>query len=305
MGRVVITSGERFSDIDVLACSIAYNELLNSEGEKSTVVLPGVLNKSVTGDISKWKFTFEKRCPTLVDNYVIVDASNPDHFSNFVELNKVTEVYDHRSGYVDFWRKKIGNKAKIEEIGACATLIWEEFKKRSKKKISTVSANLLYTAIVSNTLNFNASVTHKRDINAFKDLEKLVNLPNYWIEKYFKDQEAEVFSNPAEEIKNDTKIETIANINKIFIIGQLELWNSSVFIKKHLSEVNKALESFNNPEWFITSPSISEGKNYIYTKSKYLKEMLAKTINAEFDGDLGTTKKLWLRKEIVRELQGL
>ena len=52
----------------------------------------------------------------------------------------------------------------------------------------------------------------------------------------------------------------------------------------------------------IPSP---EGKNYIYTKSDYLKKLLEKIINANFKENLGTTKKLWLRKEILAKLQNI
>ena len=61
--------------------------------------------------------------------------------------------------------------------------------------------------------------------------------------------------------------------------------------------------SFGNPKWLLTSPSISEGKNYIYSKNEEIKKLLAKTIKAKFVGDLGTTNKLWLRKEILKKLQ--
>jgi hypothetical protein len=53
----------------------------------------------------------------------------------------------------------------------------------------------------------------------------------------------------------------------------------------------------------MTAPSISEGKNYLFTKSKDIKEVLENKIGAEFEGDIGVTGKLWLRKEILRELQ--
>jgi hypothetical protein len=87
------------------------------------------------------------------------------------------------------------------------------------------------------------------------------------------------------------------------VIGQIELWNSREFVDKNKKEIEEALLTFSNPAWFMTSPSISEGKNYLYTKSDRIKKVLKKKIGAEFDGDVGTTRKLWLRKEILRELQ--
>ena len=86
------------------------------------------------------------------------------------------------------------------------------------------------------------------------------------------------------------------------MIGQLELWDSQKFLVDNLDEVERALKSFGEELWFLTSPSISEGKNYIYTKNDQIKALLKEKINARFSGDIGTTDILWLRKEIVREI---
>ena len=75
--------------------------------------------------------------------------------------------------------------------------------------------------------------------------------------------------------------------------------NSKKIILKHLIEVEEALLSFGKSNWFLTAPSISEGKNYLFTKNPKMKRLLEKTINAKFNGDLGITDKLWLRKEII------
>ena len=146
------------------------------------------------------------------------------------------------------------------------------------------------------TLNLSASVTTQRDKKALDRLEEFTNLPKDWVEMYFEEQEKIADENTTKTILNDTK-----GKEKDLVIGQLELWNSKKFIRKHLKEIEKALKSFNNPRWFLTSPSISEGKNYIYTKNDNLKRLLAKTIGVKFKGNLGTTKKLRLRKEILKK----
>ena len=51
MKKIVITAGETFADIDVLACAIAYSQLLTLEGKANEVVLPGPLNSSNTPTI--------------------------------------------------------------------------------------------------------------------------------------------------------------------------------------------------------------------------------------------------------------
>jgi len=302
MRKIIVTSGWRYTEIDLLACAIAYAELLNSENKNATVVLPGEFNKSITKDIQKWSLKLKKNTDNSNVKFVIVDVSNPKYFAKFVEENKIIEIYDHHTGFEQYWKDKLGKNSKIEMIGACATLIWEEFEKRNKSKISKTSANLLYTAIISNTLNLNAQITNKRDINAFNKIKKLTSLPNNWTEKYFIDQDKSVYKNPIKETKNDTHTEKVPQIRGDIIIGQLELWNSKDFIKKHTPKIERALKSFGKPVWFMTSPSISEGINYIFTKNEEIKKLLSKTIRAKFKGNLGTTDKLWLRKEILKKL---
>jgi len=46
----------------------------------------------------------------------------------------------------------------------------------------------------------------------------------------------------------------------------------------------------------------AEGKNYIYTESQNIKDNLSKLIDAKFEKNLGVTKKLWLRKEILKKM---
>jgi len=300
--KTIITTGKVFADIDALACGIAYKELLEKLGKKSEFVITGPLNNTVTKSILNWDLDYKKEVGSGDTNFVIVDASNKDILPEFVELNKIIEIYDHRFGYQDFWKDK-SIKVMIDEVGACATLIWEEFKRYNREAgISKISANLLYTAIFSNTLNFNASVATDRDENAFQELKKNISLPSDWVNLYYKESEELVINNPELAIRNDTRVVDFPEKNIKITIGQIELWNSHEFITKNKKVIKKTLLSFGNNEWFMTAPSISEGKNYIYTESQSIKDNLAELIDANFEGDLGVTKKLWLRKEILKKM---
>jgi inorganic pyrophosphatase/exopolyphosphatase len=302
MGKIVVTAGERNTDIDALACAISYADLLRSEERDAISVFPGAFNKSITNKIRSWQMDYLTTCPKNVSGFVIVDMSNYNYFAEFVDKDKVLRIFDHHYGFKDYWEKKIGKNAVIEYVGSCATLIWETYKRNPVTKISQVNANLLAVAIVSNTLNFNASITNERDKNAFNQLKAYTTLDDNWIKRYFEDQTKMVYEKPYEEIKNDTNLYNLSSLGEI-VIGQIELWNSGDFVTKYKKEIEEALLSLGNKNWFMTAPSISEGKNYLFTKSKDIKEVLENKIGAEFEGDIGVTGKLWLRKEILRELQ--
>ncbi len=303
MKPTIITSGQAFTDIDALACAVSYAELLHLEGVDAEVVLPGPLNHSITPTIKSWDFTYVTE-PTVQEyQSVLVDVSEESHFAKCAQPETITEVFDHRYGFQDYWNATLGSGSHIELVGSCATLIWEEFIKRGQsERISATSANLLLVAIVSNTLCFKAQITHQRDIKAFNELQKYISLPSDWQETYFTEQEADVFADIQSAIISDTKVLEIPGLGFPIVMGQLELWDGNSFIEKHQSEIESALTSFKYEYWFMSVPSIKEGINYFYTKNEQLKRLLEKYTQAVFIGDTGTTSKLWLRKEVRAEL---
>lgn len=103
--------------------------------------------------------------------------SEPHIIEKIAPLDKVTEIFDHHFGFETYWKDKLGEKAKIEPIGAAATLIWEEYKKRGfENSISHESATLLAYAIISNTVHFLFDMTSERDKIALKELRCKSNL---------------------------------------------------------------------------------------------------------------------------------
>ncbi len=301
---IIITAGQKYNDIDALACAIAYQELLALQGTPAQAVLSGPLNNSVTALARQDKLNFTAEySPNLDDTFVLVDISNPEFVSNFVNVDKVVGVFDHHYGHEEFWKEKIGANSKIEMIGAAATLIFEEFKNSGLlSKISKESANLLSFAIVSNTLNFTIDITDQRDKNALEDLSKYTNLPEDWIAQYFTEQSVETFSNPKEVLQNDTKTEQIPGLDKPLIIGQLELWDGSKFLEQHKTALRSTMEEFDNPNWLITIPSISENHNYIYCENEKLQSILNEVFGITFTDNIGTTSTIMLRKQILKAL---
>lgn len=290
---IYITTGELYTDIDAFACAIAYSYLLNQKNIENKVYLPGPLNVSVTDTVKSWDIVFENKItPSTEDKFIVVDVSEPSHIAKLANDSNIIEIFDHRYGFIDYYENLLGEKSKIELVGACATLIWEEYKKQNIA-INSLNANLLILAIVSNTLNFQSSVTTSRDTEAYDQLLEFIDMPSNWKENYFNEQAKYVEKNPRQAILEDTK-DTVGEI----LFAQIELWNGSDFITKNKKEIKEALESLDKPNWMISVPSISEGVNYIYTESEYIKNLLNKVIEIEFDNDIAKTNKLWLRKEI-------
>lgn len=300
-GKIVVSSGRTYIDIDGLASAVAYRELLRLEGKAAEAVLTAGLSASVTAKIKSWDLGIKTKPLGDSGGFVVVDVSEPDHFEEFVDLKKIIEIYDHHFGFEDYWENRLGNRAKIEPVGSCATLIWEEYRKRDfGAGVSPLSANLLFTAIISNTLNFNSSVVTGRDKKALRQLKRKTDLPLNWIEMYFTEVEEAVFKSPVRAIKGDTKVQKIGK--RVFVIGQLELWKAREFLMANRTEISSVLADFGGDFWFYTSPSIAEGRNYLYTEGVEIKRLLERFIGARFRGSVGVTDRLWLRKEILKKL---
>jgi inorganic pyrophosphatase/manganese-dependent inorganic pyrophosphatase len=224
----------------------------------------------------------------------------------FVDPEKVVELFDHHFGFENFWQEKLGASSHIENVGSCATLVVEKIiLAKSLDQIPGPILKLLATAIISNTLNLSAQITNSRDQNALHAVVKIINLEANWPEKYYRELTIEPLKNPLKTLENDTKLQTIGD--KVFAMTQMELWDGKPFLEKNLELIKALLSSQKADSWFFTSPSIGEGKNYLYTLSKETQQLLTKTISADFNQEtnIGITKKLWLRKEIVRELKKL
>ena len=304
MKPIVITMGRAFCDIDALACAVAYKEFLEKTGQSAVVFIPGILNYS-TG---YWGKKLEKEITTVfpkeTEQIVVVDVSDPDKFHPEVTTEKVVEIFDHHSGFEKFWNERLGQKSHIETIGACATLIWEEFTKVGlEKTISRTSAELMAAAIVENTSNLDPNIAIPRDFTAIENLQKQATLPDDWRKKYYTACENNILNDVESALRGDTKIEKIPERERLIIIGQLELWQPKDLLKNHRQQIETILKSFGSPHWMLNLLNISEKKNTILTNDPETQNFLQNNFEVTFKNGLAETDKMILRKKILKTLQ--
>lgn len=297
--KCLVVGGSAYADIDVFACIAAYTQLLNLKGFRAEGIITGPWNQTISHSIRQWPTEIAERFLPLEEpcNFVLVDISDPKFVEQFVDIQKVIEVYDHHYGHEAFWKERLPNSTFIEYIGACATLIWERFKKEGlQDSISTVNANLLYTAIFANTLNFKSLVTTDRDKIASKELLKQINLPSDWKSIYYTEVAEGFNKSLSEHIHKDTKLVDLNGSPINF--GQLEIWNAAPIIEKF----DRKFQPKPNDEWLINIASIEEGCSYFYTNSDHLRNIIMQITGAKvIDRFLQRAQRLWLRKEILKE----
>ena len=265
----VVSSGKAFHDIDAFGCAIAYAELLQKEGKEAKAVFIGPLNHSVTQLAREQGGEYlTEYAPTTEDRFVYVDLSNPKYFAfPHEDASKISEIYDHHYGYEKYWKAQLGECSHIEHVGAAATLIWEEFKKRGfDKNISSASANVLALAILQNTLNFTSSETHARDLLAYKELALHVTMSDGWQQRYFDECATGMREHFSETLRNDTKILHEYFGNMTFVFSQLEIHEDPIAFLEHYKEsINTFWSEFEHKRCLLNIPDITSKTSLLYS----------------------------------------
>jgi len=303
---IAITTGKIFADIDAIASSFALQEIVKALGKDSNIVLPHRFSASISESLLKW---FDKGKIISIDEYqypedeiYILDISEQAFLSPHLDLNKVTLLYDHHFGFEHEWKKYNIKDLKIEKIGATATQVFELYTHNNVlDKLTTNIANLLYVTILTHTLNLNTGVTTDRDRKAIQILKNYITINESFIEQYYNEVEKDVLDNISTSVINDTKFATIQGKEVAF--GQLELWNAKKIILEKSLNIVQSLLSTNREEYLFSSPSISEGKNYAFTNSVRIEELLINRLDFKRVDNLLISDKLLLRKEILKEIQ--
>lgn len=300
----IVTSSKPYLDIDAYASCIAYQELLNMLGQQAIAVSSSEWNESISPTVRMWGAPLTVMYNATEDDaFVLVDISDPDHLDEVVKIDKVVELIDHHTGFESFWRSKIGNAADIQFIGAACTMVYERWKNFGLlPQISELSARLLMTGILDNTLNFKAKITDQRDRDAYEALSMRANLPTDWPKQYFSECQASIEANLGLAIRNDVK-SVVFPFSKFPVrFAQLTIWDAKMMLQNRREEIMTALNQMYN-SWILNIISITEGKSYFLCPDPKLQEPFMKLLDIQFQENQAAADRLWLRKEISKAAQ--
>lgn len=300
---ILVTSGSKYIDIDAYAGIIAYSNLLRLKGIQSKAVSTAKLNESITSSLLELNTKLDKYEEKEDNEFIIIDVSNKDYFDDIVQENRIVEVIDHHTGFEEYWKNKLGEKSKIEFIGSVATLIVEDYEKENLlEKMSEDIAILLMSAILDNTLNFQAKVTNERDRIAYTKLQNIANIEENYAEKYFLECQQNIERDLRMAIENDTKVEKICDLLPT-VFGQLTLWNKE-FILANKKIIYETLNHINE-EWIMNLISLEDAKSYIIAEDTNVKVGLERLFNKSFEDDILELENVWLRKEIIKKARNM
>lgn len=287
-------------DLDGVAGAMAYTEYLQKTGRDAVAGFMGELHDEAKYVLDRFHIPYPKRITDAndFDEVILVDASDLNGLEGKVASEKVIEIIDHRK--INEADKFPHALVQIELVGAAVTLVAERFIENNVA-ISRESAILLYSGIISNTLNFKAGVTTDRDRATAVWLNQFAKLPEGFSEDLFLAKSDLSGGKLEERIRGETACFQFGG--KKFGIVQIELVGVEKLIRERKDEILKILgalkEEMNLDFIFQSTLELVDAKNYFLTQDNVAKELLAKALGVQFTGEVALREGLIMRKQIV------
>ncbi len=287
-------------DLDGTACTYGYAEFLNKIGKSAQGVVFGTIHRETQFVLHAFKIPpllSAEKCITKKSAIILVDASDRRGISSSIQNEQVIEIIDHRKiNEAHLFRNA---KVQIELVGSAATLIAEKFFSE-KIKPSKEAAALLYSAIISNTINFKASVTTPRDHTMAKYLLSFFEIPLNYIHKMFS------YKSIFQKSLKETILDDFATFNfGGFEVGiaQLEIIDVNSFITKNISPLESILQKIKQEEKldyiFLSFIDLDKGNNIFFVIDNETKQLLEKVLEITFKDSIANKEPLLMRKQIV------
>lgn len=287
-------------DLDGIAGAIGYGEFLQKMGKNVVVGIIGEPQEEARYVLDRFKIPYPRQIPNAdaFDEVILLDASDLNGLEGKIAPEKVIELIDHRK--VHEAHKFPNAKAQIELVGASAALVAEKFV-QANLDISEESAILISAAIISNTLNFNGTVTTERDKKAFEWLNRVAKLPDdFWKELFTAKSD---LSGPklAERIKGDFALFVLGG--KKVGIAQIEMLGATKMVAERSAEINALLRRIKadmNLEYiFLSVIALDETKNIFIVEDENTKNLFEKIFKIPFSGNIAERPNLIMRKQLV------
>lgn len=298
----IVTAGATYLDIDAYACAVAMAELLCLQGGNAVAFSAAPRNYSVCEALLR-EGQMAERLPEGYDgntaDYIIVDVSDPNYLEQSVPLERVVAVYDHHVGFETFWIDRIGENAKIEFIGAAATLVFREWKQAGlEARIKATTAKLLAAAILDNTLNLTSANTTAEDVDAFAELCGIAGVGDAFRGDYFSAVQETVEADLENALFGDVK--TVRD-NPVLPprMGQVAVWD----VKTLLDRIEEIRAWFDGRFdcWMLNIIDIQHNCNYFVCDSTEHQGKLEKVFDVHFEKGIAKTAVSYLRKEIIKK----
>jgi manganese-dependent inorganic pyrophosphatase len=303
MKKEILVTGYVNPDLDGVSCIFAYADFLNKTGQKAIPFIFGKHHEEADHVIREYdlKLDTHKIRPEDFEKIVLVDSSDTDGIDKRIEPKKVIEIIDHRK--INMAESFPNAKVQIEFVGAAATLIGEKFRKQNIEPSKDI-ATLLYGAVISNTLNFQAKVTTNRDQKIAGYLKEKYNFSDDFAHKMFLSKSDLSGEKLINSIRGDFANFTSHNFRgKKLGIAQLEMIDGQKLAENRkdeiITEIKKIMKKFNLDIVFLTIIDLEANQNILIAPTKAIEKLLSDVLGVSFQNQIAIRPGLIMRKEIV------
>jgi len=303
MKKEILVTGYINPDLDGFACIFTYADFLNKTGKKAVASVAGQHHEEADHVLSEYnlKFKIKDENPKNFQKIVLVDASDLDGIDKRINPENVIQIIDHRK--INMSESFPNAQVQIELVGAAATLIAEKYRDNNLSIPKNI-ATLIYGAIISNTLNFQAKVTTERDKTVTKWLKKENNFPNNFAHKMFLAKSDVSGAKLTKMIRGDFANFKSHNFNNKQVgIAQIEMIEGQKMVKERkgeiVSEIKKIMHELSLDIVFLTVIDLEDRQNILIAPNKEIEKLLEKILNIKFADQIAIRPGLIMRKEIV------
>lgn len=303
--KILITSYKN-PDLDGVACTYAYTEFLYATCKDVVGAISGSPHIEAQFVLDKFNIPSLENAEKIINNIeqiILVDTSDIKSLSDQIQSHKVIEIIDHRK--VNEANKFPNAKIQIDLVGAASTLIAEKFY-NSQVRISPESAALLFSAIISNTINFKANTTTPRDRKMANWLKTKFSFPKNYVKEMFT-YKSKFKKNLRETITDEF---VIFNFKGLCLgIAQLEIINVDEFTKFNIIEIKKILKELKKEKSldfiFLTCIDLEKAFNTIIIIDDATSNLLSQILKVNFENGIARRNGIIMRKEITPLIQDL
>jgi inorganic pyrophosphatase/exopolyphosphatase len=286
------------ADLDGTACSLAYAEFLNKTGMPTVAGIFGTPHEEAQFIAKNFNLELPRSLSDSAEfeKVVLVDASDILGLGGNIPPEKVIEIYDHRK--VNEAEKFPNANINIELVGSCATLIAEKFH-AGNVEISRSSALFLYAAILSNTLNFRASVTTERDRIMATWLKERSGAPDDLAQRMFSAKSDLAGSKLSSRIVHDFAWFDWGRVRAG--IGQIETLRADDLVARaaEIREIMDDLKRKFSLDFSHLQILDLENSCNIFIADEKAENVLSSVLNITFKNGMARTDKLLMRKQVV------
>ncbi len=308
MARIIVTAYTN-PDLDGTACAVAYAELLTKQGKDAIGAVFGTLHQETEFVLNAGNIPAPAHAEDEFDQsmqIILVDASETGGISSHINPAQVIEVVDHRK--VNTVEVFSHAKVQIEMVGSCATLIAEKFYE-SQTPISPDAALLLYAAIISNTINFQASVTTERDKKMAEWLQTCTDVSPNFIHDMFV-AKSQLTKPLKEYFVQEFALTPMGNVRMSIV--QLEIVDAQKVLTVRIDEIKQLLSELKQEHdlemIFLTIVDIEKATNDFVVIDEKTQRLMEQTLSVTFTDGIAHREGILMRKQIIpmiRETLGI